>query len=138
MSVHAAERFPTYRDPDTGLGFGIPVHPEQGIFETTVAITSTGVVDHTEVERVMARPPWNFEEANYRLHREALDRRNAEFRAQQEALAKAAAKPQPAARRPSKTSAEKAAAVKRTPAKKVAAKKATPPKGKQTPKRRPQ
>lgn len=121
-------RLPTllYTDERTGtpMNSNIPLHPQPGIFETTVALTSAGVVDHVEVERVMARPPWDFEEANYRLHREAMERRNEEFRAALAAEEKARAA---AAKRPAKKApARSQSTTKKTTAKKAPAKKAAP------------
>lgn len=58
-------RFPTYRDPDTGIGWGIPVLPGREIFEEV-----RDDLGLTDIEQVMARPPWSFEEAMARFDRE--------------------------------------------------------------------
>lgn len=62
-------RMPTvlYVDPVLGpVDTRIPVHPPEGFFEVTRQ--STGLLD---IEKVMARPPWSFEEAMARFDREA-------------------------------------------------------------------
>lgn len=55
---------------------GIPIYPEPGIFETTIghAVTKDGVTTVTpqRIEEIMARPHWDFNEADLRLTGERI------------------------------------------------------------------
>ena len=54
-------------------GTRIPMYPASSIFETTIAISEKGVlVGSEEVEAILARPPWSFEEADLRLTGERI------------------------------------------------------------------
>jgi len=59
-------------------GGPIPIHPQPSIYATTIGVVdewpdgSTTIVTPDEVEAIMARPSWDFEEADIRLTGERI------------------------------------------------------------------
>lgn len=95
---------------DTLPGTRIPVYPESSIFETTIGMvvkpgtdTPMTIVTSDDIERILARPPWNFDEADLRLTNERI----AALQKQVDEVAK----------KPPRKSPTKKAAAKKTPRK---------------------
>lgn len=47
--------------------YRIPVHPQPGIFETTIADVGDSVVTCLDIEEIWTRDRWNFEDVNRRV-----------------------------------------------------------------------
>lgn len=68
--------FPTLQT--TSTGGRVPIHPQPSIFETTIGVIDVAsdepstLVTHTEIDQILSRPKWSFDEADLRLTNERI------------------------------------------------------------------